>query len=165
MDEAKQVLDKILKLSGIGLPALSFSGGEPLVRKDFFELTAYARKRVGYLSITSNGTLITPDNAKRIKDAGVDYVEISIDGATPRVHDSFRGIPGAFERAMDGVKNSIEEGVDTCIATVLHRDNLNELGKLVGLSKQLGTRFMHFNYIPTGRAKAHVELDLTPNQR
>ncbi len=164
-DEAKQVLDKISKLSGIGLPALSFSGGEPLARKDFFELAAYARKRVGYLSIASNGTLITPDNAKRIKDVGVDYVEISIDGATPEVHDSFRGIPGAFERAIEGVRNSLEEGVDTCIATVLHRDNVNELDKLVGLSKQLGTRFMHFNYIPTGRAKAHVELDLTPDQR
>jgi MoaA/NifB/PqqE/SkfB family radical SAM enzyme len=54
-------------LSGIGLPALSFSGGEPLARKDFFELAAYAKERVGYLSIASNGTLITHDNAKRIK--------------------------------------------------------------------------------------------------
>jgi radical SAM protein with 4Fe4S-binding SPASM domain len=163
--EAEQVLDKIDKLSGIGLPALSFSGGEPLARKDFFEIAAYARKRVGYLSIASNGTLITPDNAKKIKDVGVDYVEISIDGATPAVHDSFRGMPGAFERALDGVKNSLEAGLDTCIATVLHRDNINELSKLITLSKQLDTRFMHFNYIPTGRAKAHAELDLTPNQR
>jgi len=164
-DEAKQVLDKIAKLSGIGLPALSFSGGEPLVRKDFFEIAAYAKKRVGYLSIASNGTLITRDNAKRIKDVGVDYVEISVDGATPEIHDSFRGISGSFERTMDGVKNSLDAGLDTCIATVLHRDNMNELNKLIGLSKQLDTRFMHFNYIPTGRAKAHFELDLTPNQR
>jgi radical SAM protein with 4Fe4S-binding SPASM domain len=164
-DEAKQVLDKLSKLSGIGLPALSLSGGEPLARKDFFELAAYAKKRVGYVSIASNGTLITRDNARRIKDVGVDYVEISIDGATPSLHDSFRGIPGAFERALEGVKNSIDAGVDTCIATVLHRDNVNELDKLLGLAKDLGTRFMHFNYIPTGRAKAHVELDLTPTQR
>lgn len=63
------------------------------------------------------------------------------------------------------MKNSLDEGIDTCIATVLHRDNMNELDKLVELSKQLGTRFMHFNYIPTGRAKAHAELDLTPTQR
>jgi radical SAM protein with 4Fe4S-binding SPASM domain len=164
-DEAKRVLDKLSKLSGIGLPALSFSGGEPLARNDFFELAAYAKRRVGYLSIASNGTLITRDNAKKIKDVGVDYVEISIDGATAEVHDSFRGISGSFERTMEGVKNSLEEGVDTCIATVLHRDNLKELDKLLGLSKQLGTRFMHFNYIPTGRAAAHVELDLTPDER
>ncbi|MGQ9552363.1 MAG: radical SAM protein [Candidatus Bathycorpusculaceae bacterium] len=164
-EEAKQVLDTLSKLAGIGLPALSFSEGEPLARKDFFELAAYARKRIGYVSIASNGTLITRDNARRIKDAGIDYAEISIDGATPEVHDEFRGIPKAYERAMNGVRNCIEEGVDTCIATVLHRDNLAEIGKLISLTKQLGARFMHFNYIPTGRAKAYVELDLTPDER
>jgi len=147
------------------LPALSFSGGEPLAREDFFDIAAYAKKRVGFVSVASNGTLITKDNAKRIKDVGVDYVEISVDGATPRVHDDFRGIPGAFERTLEGVKNCIEENIDTCIATVLHRDNLVEIDKLVALAKELDVRFMHFNYIPTGRAKAYVELDLTPEER
>ena len=164
-EEAKQVLDNLSKIAGIGLPALSFSGGEPLARRDFFELAAYAKKRIGYVSMASNGTLITRDNAKRIKDTGVDYVEISIDGATPQVHDDFRGIPGAFGRAMEGVKNCVEEGLDTCIATVLHRDNVAELSKLIELTKQLDVRFMHFNYIPTGRAKDYVELDLTPDER
>jgi len=164
-EEAKHVLDILSKLANTGLPALSFSGGEPLVRKDFYEIAAYAKKRVGYVSIASNGTLITKDNAKRIKNAGVDYVEISIDGATPQVHDKFRGIYGAFEKTMEGVKNCIEEGLDTCIATVLHKDNIFELDKLIEFAKQLDVRFMHFNYIPTGRAKAHVELDLTPEER
>jgi len=164
-DEAKQVVDVLSKIAGIGLPALSFSGGEPLTRRDFFEIAAYAKKRIGYISIASNGTLITRDNAKRLKDAGLEYVEISIDGATPQVHDEFRCIQGAFEKAMEGVKNCVEEGVDTCIATVLHRDNLAELNKLIDLAKQLDVRFMHFNYIPTGRAKAYVELDLTPDER
>jgi len=164
-DEDRQVLDKLSKIAGIGLPAISFSGGEPLSRKDFFEIASYAKKRIGYVSIASNGTLITRDNAKRIKDAKIDYVEISIDGATPRVHDEFRGIPGTFERAIEGVRNCVDEGVDTCIATVLHRDNVSELNKLIELAKSLNVRFMHFNYIPTGRAKAHVELDLTPDER
>jgi len=164
-NDAKQVLDILSKIAGIGLPALSFSGGEPLVRSDCFELAAYAKKRIGYVSIASNGTLITTDNAKRIKDAGVDYVEISLDGATPQVHNEFRGIQGAFERAMKGVENLVEEGLDTCIATVLHRDNLAELDKIIEQTKQVGLRFMHFNYIPTGRAKAYIELDLTPDER
>jgi radical SAM protein with 4Fe4S-binding SPASM domain len=68
-------------------------------------------------------------------------------------------------RALEGIKNSVSEGLDTCIATVFHRDNVKELGKLVGLSKELGTRFMYFNYIPTGRARSHFDLDLTPNER
>ena len=164
-DEAKQVLDVLSNMAGIGLPALSFSGGEPLARKDFFELAAYAKKHIPYISIASNGTLITKDNAKRLKDAGVDYAEISMDGATPQVHNEFRGVPGAFEKTMQGVKNCVEEGIDTCIATVLHRDNLAETEKTMGLAKQLDARFMHFNYIPTGRAKEHIELDLTPDER
>jgi len=164
-EDAKLVLDKLSKIAGVGLPALSFSGGEPLFRKDFFEIAAYAKKRIGYVSIASNGTLITKDNAKRIKDVGIDYVEISIDGATPQIHDEFRGIPGAFERTVEGVKNCVEAGIDTCIATVLHRDNISELNKIIELAKSLDVRFMHFNYIPTGRAKAHIELDLTPDER
>jgi radical SAM protein with 4Fe4S-binding SPASM domain len=164
-DEAKQAIDVLSKIAGIGLPALSFSGGEPLVRRDFFEIAAYAKKCIGYISVASNGALITRDNAKRLKDVGLEYVEISIDGATPQVHDEFRCVLGAFVRTMEGVKNCVEEGVDTCIATVLHRDNLAELDKLIDLAKQLDVRFMHFNYIPTGRAKAYVELDLTPDER
>jgi radical SAM protein with 4Fe4S-binding SPASM domain len=164
-EEAKHVLDKLSRIVGIGLPALSFSGGEPLIRKDFFEVAAYAKKRIGYVSIASNGTLITRDNAKRIKDARIDYVEISVDGASPTLHDEFRGIPGAFERAVEGVKNCVEEGIDTCVATTIHRDNLCELDKLIELAKSLDVRFMHFNYIPTGRAREYVELDLTPEER
>jgi sulfatase maturation enzyme AslB (radical SAM superfamily) len=164
-DEAKQVIDLLSKTAGIGLPALSFSGGEPLARKDFFELAAYAKKHIPYVSIASNGTLLTKDNAKRVKDAGIDYVEISIDGASPQTHDEFRGIPGAFERAIQGVKNCVEEGIDACIATVLHRNNLAETEKILQLAKDLDVRFMHFNFIPTGRAKEHVELDLTPDER
>jgi len=164
-DEAKQVIDILSKIAYVGLPALSFSGGEPLARKDFFDLVAYAKEHIPYISIASNGTLLTKDNAKKVKDAGVDYVEISIDGASPNVHDDFRGILGAFERAIQGVKNCVEEGIDTCIATVIHRDNLAETEKILQLAKELGVRFMHFNYIPTGRAKEHVELDLTPDER
>ncbi|MCQ5363093.1 MAG: radical SAM protein [Candidatus Methanomethylicia archaeon] len=164
-DEAKQVIDILSKLSGVGLPALSFSGGEPMARKDFFELAAYAKKHIPYVSMASNGTLITEDAAKEIRNAGIDYVEISVDGATPQTHDEFRGMPGAFERAIEGVKNCVQEGVDTCIATVLHRDNIAELDKLVSLAKELDVRFMHFNYVPTGRAEAYVELDLTPDER
>ena len=164
-EEVKQVLDGFSRTAGIGLPALSFSGGEPLMRKDFFDIAAYAKKRVGYVSIASNGTLLNKYNVKRIKDTGIDYVEISLDGATPAVHDEFRGVPGAFDKALEGVENCVEQGVGACIATVLHRDNIDELDKLIGLAKRLGTRFMHFNYIPTGRAKAYAELDLTPEQR
>lgn len=164
-NQAKQALDKMSKLAGIGLPAVSISGGEPLVREDFFEVASYAKKRMGYVSVASNGTLINKENAARIKETGIDYVEISLDGASAEVHNSFRGIPNAFARSIEGIKNCVEAGIDTCVATVFHKNNLSELESLMKLTKQLGTRFMHFNYIPTGRAKANVQLDLTPDER
>lgn len=164
-DEAKMVLDVLSKIARIGLPALSFSGGEPLFRKDFFEVAAYAKKRIPYVSIATNGTLITKDNAKRLKDIGIDYVEMSLDGATKEVHESFRGVPGCFEKTLNGLRNCIEEGIDVCIATVIHKENLDEVEKILGLAEELDVRFMHFNYIPTGRAKALVRLDLTPKER
>lgn len=164
-EEALLVIDKLSRTASIGLPALSFSGGEPLMRKDFFEVAAYAHKRIPYLSIATNGTLLTKDNVRRLRDTGVDYVEISLDGATQKVHEGFRRVPGCFEKTMKGIQNSIDEGLDTCIATTVQKENIGEVEKVIELVEKLGIRFMHFNYIPTGRAKAYVELDLTPRER
>jgi radical SAM protein with 4Fe4S-binding SPASM domain len=164
-EETFQVIDILSKIGGYGLPALSFSGGEPLARKDFFEVASYAKKRIPFLSLATNGTLLTKDNAKRLKDVGFNYVEISLDGATKKVHEEFRGIPGCFEKTIQGIRNSVEAGLDTCIATVFHKQNINEVEKILKLADELHTRFIHFNYIPTGRAKIHAELDLNPKER
>jgi len=164
-DGACMAIDELSKTAGVGLPALSFSGGEPLVRKDFFEVAAYAKKKIPYVSIATNGTLLNKDNVKRLKDVDVDYVEISLDGASQDVHESFRMVLGCFEKTMNGIRNCIDENLDTCIATTAHKENLDEIPKIIELAEQLGTRFMHFNYVPTGRAKKHIELDLTPKER
>ncbi|MEM2102879.1 MAG: radical SAM protein [Candidatus Bathyarchaeia archaeon] len=164
-EQALEVIDILSRTAGVGLPALSFSGGEPLMRKDFFEVAAYAKKKIPYLSIATNGTLLSKDNVERLKDVGVDYVEVSLDGATAKVHEEFRRVPGCFEKTMQGIRNSLDAGLDTCIATTVQRLNLDELEKVVSIAEELGVRFMHFNYIPTGRAKSFVELDLTPKER
>ncbi|MGQ9565884.1 MAG: radical SAM protein [Candidatus Bathyarchaeales archaeon] len=164
-EQAFEVIDILSKTAGVGLPALSFSGGEPLTRKDFFEVAAYAKKKIPYISIATNGTLLSKDNVERLKDVGVDYVEVSLDGATANVHEEFRRVPGCFEKTMQGIRNSLDAGLDTCIATTVHRLNLYEVEKVVSIAEELGVRFMHFNYIPTGRAKSFVELDLTPKER
>jgi len=164
-EEAKKVIDVFSEIAYVGLPALSFSGGEPLVREDFFEVASYAKGKIPYISIASNGTLITKEVAAKLKRCGVEYVEVSIDGASAKTHDWFRGVSGAFERAIEGVRNCVKEGIDTCIASVIQRENLSELEEILELAEELGVRFMHFNYIPTGRAKAYVELDLTPRER
>jgi radical SAM protein with 4Fe4S-binding SPASM domain len=164
-DQTCEALDILSKIAGVGLPSLSFSGGEPLMRKDFYEVVAYAKKRIPYISIATNGTLLTRDNVKRLKDIGIHYVEISLDGASKEVHENFRRIPGCFEKTMRGIENCVDAGLDTCIAAVAHRENLSEMPKIIELAEKLGTRFMHFNYVPTGRAKEHMELDLSPKER
>jgi len=164
-EQALEVIDVLSRTAGVGLPALSFSGGEPLMRKDFFEVAAYAKKKVPYISIATNGTLLSKDNVERLKDVGVDYVEVSLDGATAKVHEEFRQVPGCFEKTMQGIRNSLDAGLDTCIATTVQRLNLDEVEKVVSIAEEFGVRFMHFNYIPTGRAKSFVELDLTPEER
>jgi radical SAM protein with 4Fe4S-binding SPASM domain len=164
-DQAFTTIDNLSKIANVGLPALSFSGGEPLMRKDFFEVAAYAKKKIPYISIATNGTLLTKDNVKKLKEVGVDYVEISLDGASREVHESFRKVPGCFEKTMKGIRNCIDENIDTCIATTVHQKNLDEVSRIIELAEELGARFMHFNYIPTGRAKEHMELDLTPKER
>jgi len=164
-EEAFLVIDKLSKTASVGLPALSFSGGEPLMRKDFFEVATYAEKKIPYLSIATNGTFLTKDNAKQLKDLGIDYVEISLDGATQKVHEGFRRVSGCFEKTMKGIQNSVDEGLAVCVATTIQKENIGEVEKIIELAEKLGIRFMHFNYIPTGRAKAFVELDLTPKER
>ncbi len=164
-DEALKALDILSNVASIGLPSLSLSGGEPLMRKDFFDVAAYAKKKIPYVSLATNGTLVTKDNAKMLKDVGVDYVQVSLDGATAGTHEGFRRVVGCFKRALEGVQNCVEEGIDTCIATVIQKENLSELEGLLRLADELGARFIHFNYIPVGRARAFVELDLTPKER
>jgi len=164
-EQACMVIDKLSNIAGVGLPALSFSGGEPLMRKDFFEVVAYAKNKIPYLSMATNGTLLTRDNARKLKEVGIKYIEISLDGASKEIHEGFRRVPGCFEKTMDGIQNCVDEGLDTCIVTTVHRDNLNEVSKIMDIAEELHVRFMHFNYIPTGRAKEFIELDLTPKER
>jgi len=162
-EEAKQAIDEFEEA---GVVALSFSGGEPLMRKDFFEVAKYAAEREFYVSVASNGTLITEKAAQKMKDAGVQYVEVSLDGFE-KTHDEFRGIPGAWKRAVEGIKNSVKVGLDTGVATTATHYNLKEIPKLVEfVEKDLhAKRFIVFNFIPVNRGRDIVDQDLTPKER
>lgn len=162
----KEAFDVVDQLDDAGIVALSFSGGEPLVRKDFYDVVKYAHDKGIYISVATNGTLITKKTAEKMKQAGVEYAEISLDGAIAATHDNFRGIPGSFDRTLKGIKNCKEAGIYTCIATTLVKDNLKEIPRIVELSKKLQIdRFMLFNFIPTGRGKEIYEKDVSPEER
>jgi radical SAM protein with 4Fe4S-binding SPASM domain len=162
----EQALAVVDQLADAHVTALAFSGGEPLTRKDFFEVARHAADRGLYVSLASNGTLLTKENVQKIKDAKVNYIDISIDGATAKTHDDFRGVPGAFEKAITGLKNCVDADICTCIATTVGKNNMTELPAIIDLAEQMHVeRFTYFNFIPTGRGKEHQDQDLSAKER
>ena len=162
-DEAKLAIDKIDHAS---VPIIAFSGGEPLTRNDIFELTKYAHDKGIYVALATNATLITKEKARDIKDAGVSFVQISLDGATPEVHDSFRGIQGVYNKTINGIKNCVEEGLFVNVASTATKYNYHEIPKIIDLCEQMGVNwFMLYNFVPTGRGAFISKNDLSPFER
>ena len=162
-EQAMAVVDQ---LADAGVTALAFSGGEPLTRKDFFEVARHAADRGLYVSVATNGTLLTKENVQKLKQAKVNYVDISIDGASAKTHDEFRGVPGAFDKAVAGLKNCVEADLCVCIATTATKNNFEEMPAIIDLAEEVGAeRFTYFNFVPTGRGKAHYDQDLSPEER
>jgi len=159
-------IEIIDQLDEANVASIAFSGGEPLMRGDFFEVVDYAVEKGFYVSVATNGTLLTKQNVKKLKNVGVGYVEISLDGAKRETHESFRGVNGCFDKTLMGIRNSVEEGLYTCIATTATKHNVYEISDIVELSKHLGVkRVIVFNFIPTGRGEKIVNLDLSPTER
>jgi radical SAM protein with 4Fe4S-binding SPASM domain len=110
--------------------------------------------------------LLTKENVKKLKQARINYVEVSIDGATAQTHDSFRGVSGAFDKAVAGLKNCVEADLCACIATTATKSNIAEMPGVLDLAEEIGAeRFTYFNFIPTGRGKELYDEDLSPEER
>jgi sulfatase maturation enzyme AslB (radical SAM superfamily) len=114
--QRKQVVDQLAQENVV---AVAFSGGEPLMSSDFFEVAGYASKNGLYVSMASNGTLITPSVAHKLKDCGVGYVDVSLDGAKAETHETFRGVSGCFDKTLAGIRNLVNEGITACVAVML----------------------------------------------
>ncbi|MCE5338311.1 MAG: radical SAM protein [Methanomicrobiaceae archaeon] len=162
-DEATALIDD---LAGAGVPLLLFSGGEPLVREDFWILAAHARRRGLPAVLSTNGTLITPDIARRLRDVGIGYAGISLDGATAATHDAFRGVPGSFDRSVQALRNCIDAGLRCGVRFTVTKRNHDELGRLITLSRALGVhRFCVYWLVPSGRGgDVHADLQVGPGE-
>lgn len=162
-EEVKRGIDKLDKAC---VPIIAFSGGEPLIRRDIFEITSYARDKGMYVAVATNATLISKSKAKEMKKAGIEFVQISLDGASAETHDNFRGIPGVFDKTIQGIKNCVEEGFFVNIATTATHYNYKEIPKIIDLCETLGVNwFMIYNFVPTGRGTFIKDNDLTPDER
>jgi len=160
--EGKRFLDE---LAAFGAPVVLFSGGEPLAREDLVELVAHASD-VGLRPVLStNGTLLTEERAAALREAGLKYVGVSVDGM-PERNDAFRGQEGAFDRALAGIEASQSAGLKTGLRYTITRHNADDLEDVVDLLADRGVdRFCFYHLDYGGRGAEIQDVDLTPEER
>jgi heme b synthase len=136
----------------MGPAVIILTGGEPLLREDIFDLTEAGAKMGHRMVMAVNGTLLTPEIAKKLKEAGIQRLSISLDGATAASHDDLRAVPGAFAGALAGIAACQEAGLPFQVNTTITRSNAAELPALYELAIRLGAAAHHvFVLVPTGR--------------
>lgn len=162
----EQKLDFLDQLAAEFVPFLAIAGGEPLVTRDLWPVLERCRARGIHVTLATNGTMLTPEMCHRLKDANVKYIEVSLDSLNPDEHDAFRGMRGAWAHTVQGIKNSVAAGVKTGLACCFTRATVHTADDMVKFAIDLGCKtFSHFNFIPVGRGREIVQLDLTPGQR
>jgi len=162
-EEGKALIDSLTDF-GRPYPILILTGGDPLMRKDIFELIEYAVEkgiRVGLAPAVT--PLLTEETIERIAESGVRAVSISLDSPFPEVHDAIRGIEGTWERTVWAIKEFLKHGLAVQVNTVVMRETIEGLPEMVKLLKDLGVEIWEvFYFVPTGRG--NFESDLRPEE-
>lgn len=163
--EAKKLIDDSQKL---GVTIIAFTGGEPLLRKDIFELIAHVNKRKALPIMFTNGLLLTDENVEKLADAGLYSIFVSIDSSTPEEHDRLRGMPGLFENAMNGLQKLKSKGVMVGLSSYATRTGtmMGLYKKMYKLAQDLEVKnMMLFECYPTGKMLKNTSEMITPEQR
>jgi len=157
-EQAKAMIDD---LAAYGAPVMLFSGGEPLMRRDLTELTRHAVGKGMRAVISTNGTLISRDKARELKEVGLSYVGISLDGGEA-VHDAFRKVPGSFKRAVQGIENCQAEGLKVGLRFTIYKRNQGEVPVLFDLVRDLEVpRICFYHLVYSGRGSDLMKEDLS----
>jgi len=157
-EEGKAILDD---LAAFGAPVVLFSGGEPLVRPDLIELAEYAVGKGMRAVISTNGTLINSKIAAELKKIGLSYVGISLDGLD-EVNDKFRGVKGAFRKAMDGIRACQDAGIKVGLRFTMNRRNAGEISGIFDLLEaQQIPRVCFYHLVYAGRGSDLMKEDLS----
>ena len=164
--EAKQLLDQLAGISEFRM--MAFTGGEPLVRRDLFELLAYS-KALGFTNtLATNATLIDDTVARRLRSNGVVIAAVSLDGFDAATHDMVRGLPGAFEAALRGMRALRRAGILLHINITAMEYNMGQMEPLMALVDELGAGILlMYQLVPVGRGRSikGAALDLGMNER
>lgn len=156
--ECVRIIDELAEYAPL---ILVLSGGEPLYRADVFELARHATQRGLRVALATNGTLVDESIARQIRDSGVVRVAVSLDGPDAPTHDAFRGIPGAFDRAINGLRLIQQAGISVQINTTVARHNAARLSETLALARRLGVDAFHlFLLVPVGCGVEIVERQM-----
>jgi radical SAM protein with 4Fe4S-binding SPASM domain len=149
-------------LASAGVFDVAVSGGEPLTRRDIFEVIEHAISLGIRVGLGSNGSTVTPQVARRLKELGLNRLQISIDGLE-ETHDRARRWRGLFQKSVRAIKIGIDAGLDVHVCFTAHRLNFLELGDVIDQCATWGVRrFNMSRLVPTGRGD--ISLDLTPGE-
>jgi MoaA/NifB/PqqE/SkfB family radical SAM enzyme len=164
-DEAKKLIDDSQDL---GITILAFTGGEPLLREDIFDLISYVNQKKTLPIMFTNGLLLGDDTVKRLVDAGLYSIFVSLDSPVPSEHDRMRGMDGLFEKAVGGMMKMKEQGVMVGISSYASRTGTAKgmYRKLYSMAQELGVHnLLLFDNVPTGRRLKDTSEVLTMEQR
>jgi heme b synthase len=160
--ECYQVIDQIAQL---GKPILILSGGEPLLRNDFFDIASYATGKGLRTVLGTNGTIIDSQMAAKLKQVPISRVGVSLDFPHPELQDRFRGTVGAFDTALKGIACARQAGLAIQINSTITKQNAPYLDELLALALEVGAVAFHpFLLVPTGRGKGLAAEELSPEE-
>jgi radical SAM protein with 4Fe4S-binding SPASM domain len=150
-EEAFKMIDDICEVSK---PVMVLSGGEPLMRKDIFEIARYGTDKGLRMCMATNGTLITDEVCAQMKEADIKMVSLSLDGSTAEIHDDFRSCPGAFEGTLRGAETLKRNGIKFLVNSSFTKRNQHDIAATFKLAKSIGsTAWYMFMIVPTGRGE------------
>lgn len=161
-EEIKQTIDNIASITN---PIFILTGGEPLLRPDIWEIIDYAHEKGTSPVVSTNGTLLTPEIAQKLKEHEIPRISVSIDFPNKELHDKFRGQEGAFEASLEGIRYVKEAGVGVQINTTVTKMNNHLLEEMHDLALSLNVDAFHiFLLVPTGRGEDLLDVELTPEE-
>ncbi len=163
----EEKLSLVEQLDRAGVAAIALSGGEPTIHPDFLTIVKAIADRGIYAAVATNGwRLADPKFFKKAIDAGLRYVEVSVDSADPKKHDEFRGVEGSWERAVKALENAVKFNVSHALAATITKYNVEEAMDIIDLAESIGVkRVVFFNFVPVGRGVGISDLDLSPEER
>jgi radical SAM protein with 4Fe4S-binding SPASM domain len=151
------------QMADAGVLFVGLTGGEALLRPDIYRLIEVCRRLQMFVSVATNGLLLTPDTVARLRAAGADGLLVSVDHVDPALHDIIRGIPGLFQAACDGIRRAVAAGLQVTLGFTPMRPNRDVLAETAALALGLGCAAINYSqYMPSGRGSR--QLDLAPHE-